>query len=198
MSSESKQDDDRFVILNDYPAYEIDSTYPHPIVKKGCCGIIRENVNADGYTTVYLSGETCYKHRIIAQQFIPNPKGLPYVDHINHDRSDNHVNNLRWISPLDNARNRASSNGIEYEFVDELEADALQINFVNGNEFEGYWLAGNEILYYDTSRYRVVIKHAYGNQWRVRMRDVDGNSRTISKHQLDEAMSDEYEKDFNI
>ena len=198
MSSESKQDEeDKFVQLKDHPAYEIDSIYPHNFRKKIGGGLLTERVNDDGYTTVYL-GETCYKHRLIAQHFIPNPKGLPYVDHINHDRSDNHVSNLRWISPLDNARNRASSNGIEYEFVDELEADALQINFVNGNEFEGYWLAGNEILYYDTSRYRVVIKHAYGNQWRVRMRDVDGNSRTISKHQLDEAMSDEYKKDFNI
>ena len=189
--------DHRFVMLRDYPMYTIDPVYPH-YIRKGNGGTIIENVNEEGYVTVFLNGEKCYKHRIIAQQFIPNPEERAYVDHINHDRSDNHVNNLRWVSPLENARNRASSNGIKYEFVDELEADAIQINFVKGYEYEGYWLSGNEILYYDGVRYRIVIKHARGNQWIIRMRDVERNSRTVSKRQLDKAMSEEYGKDFNI
>ena len=202
MNSDSEislqEDDDTFVTLKDYPKYEIDFKYPYNIRKKGQNGFIKESVNAGGYVIVHLYGEKCYKHRLIAQQFLPNPERLPCVDHMNHNRSDNRVENNRWVSYSENSRNLSSSHGIEYEFVDELEANALQINSVNGYEFEGYWLAGNEILFYDGVRYRILIKHAHGNQWQIRMRDVDGNSRTVSKKQLDEAMSDEYEKDFNI
>ena len=194
----TENDVDTFVTLTDYPMYKIDSEYPYQIISKRNGLPVSEYNEPNGYVRLSLSGEKCYKHRVIAQQFIPNPEGLPCVDHMNHNRSDNHLNNLRWVSSQDNARNRSSSNGIEYEFVDELEANALQINFVNGYEFEGYWLAGNEILFYDGVRYRILFKRACGNQWRVLMRDVDGNSRTVSKHQLDEAMSEEYEMDFNI
>ena len=192
-----ENNDDTFVTLTDYPMYEIDSQYPHNIRKKGQYGFLKES-NTKGYLRVSLYGEKCYKHRLIAKQFIPNPEGLPCVDHRNHNRSDNRVENLRWTSYSENSRNLSSSHGIEYEFVDELEANALQINSVNGYEFEGYWLAGNEILFYDGVRYRILFKRAHGNQWQIRMRDVEGNSTTVTKRKLDKAMSEEYEMDFNI
>ena len=190
--------DDTFVTLTEYPMYMIDSEYPHQIISKRNGLPVAEWNNGNGYIRIRLSGINELKHRVIAKQFIPNPEGLPSVDHRNHNRSDNRVENLRWVSDRDNARNRASSNGIEHEFRDELEANAFRINFVNGYEFEGYWLAGNEILYFDGQRYRVVIMHDQGNQWRARMRDVEGNSITVSKRQLDKAMSAEYGLDFNI
>ena len=34
-------------------------------------------------------------HVLIAKTFVPNPDHKPYVDHINRDRSDNRVENLR-------------------------------------------------------------------------------------------------------
>ena len=193
-----QEDDDTFVTLKDYPKYEIDFKYPYNIRKKGQNGFIKESVNAGGYVIVHLYGETCYKHRIIAQQFLPNPEGFSCVDHKNHNRSDNHLSNIRWVSCAENARNLSSKRGINYEFVDELEANAFKINFINDYEFEDYWLDGNKIVYYNGVRYRILIKHAYGNQWRILMRDVNGESRSVSKYQLEEAMSNEYEKDFNI
>ena len=37
-------------------------------------------------------------HRLVAETWIPNPDKLRCVDHINGDRSDNRVENLRWLS----------------------------------------------------------------------------------------------------
>ncbi len=37
-------------------------------------------------------------HRLVAETWLPNPDKLCCVDHINKNRADNRVENLRWIS----------------------------------------------------------------------------------------------------
>ena len=47
-----------------------------------------------------------YAHRLVAEYFIPNPDNLPQVDHIDHNKLNNHVSNLRWVTIKENYFNR--------------------------------------------------------------------------------------------
>ena len=44
-------------------------------------------------------------HRIVAEAFIPNPDNHPQVDHIDGNKSNNCVNNLRWVTSSGNCLN---------------------------------------------------------------------------------------------
>ena len=45
-----------------------------------------------------------YIHRLVAEAFIPNPEHKPEIHHINHNRLDNRVENLMWVTRLQNMR----------------------------------------------------------------------------------------------
>ncbi len=46
-------------------------------------------------------------HRLVAQAFIPNPDGLPEVNHKNLDKYDNRVENLEWTTKVGNQEHAA-------------------------------------------------------------------------------------------
>ena len=66
-----------------------------------------------GYMFTYVNGKGYYIHRLVAETFIPNPENLPEVDHINRIKTDNRVDNLRWVSVKDNRRNSSRSDRVE-------------------------------------------------------------------------------------
>lgn len=45
-----------------------------------------------------------YVYRLVALTYIPNPKNLPHVDHIDKNPMNNRLDNLRWSSIKDNVR----------------------------------------------------------------------------------------------
>ncbi len=67
----------------------------------------------DGYIRVSLSKngnrKQFYVHRLVAFHYIPNNNSYPTVDHIDNDRGNNKVDNLRWATysqQVKNVRNR--------------------------------------------------------------------------------------------
>lgn len=65
--------------------------------------IIQGKLDKDGYRTVGLYTEDGIRrhrrvHRLVAETFIPNPKNLPVVNHLNGIKDDNRVANLEWTT----------------------------------------------------------------------------------------------------
>lgn len=52
--------------------------------------------NGHGYLFVNIEGKQRYIHRLVAKAFIPNPNNYTEVNHKNHNKNDNCVDNLEW------------------------------------------------------------------------------------------------------
>jgi hypothetical protein len=67
---------------------------------------LKLQINQDGYMVVNLWDGLKYHHkrvnRLVAETFIPNPDNKPVVNHINHVRDDNRVENLEWVTEKEN------------------------------------------------------------------------------------------------
>jgi hypothetical protein len=59
-----------------------------------------------GYLYVQVAKDSVKKlkrvHCIVAQSFIPNPKNLKYVNHIDEDKYNNVIDNLEWVTQKEN------------------------------------------------------------------------------------------------
>jgi hypothetical protein len=66
--------------------------------------------NHDGYYQIKLSKNGKRKNfrlnRLLALAFIPNPENKPEVDHIDRNRNNNNLENLHWVTRLENLQNK--------------------------------------------------------------------------------------------
>lgn len=68
--------------------------------------------NGNGYLMVQLSDiygnrKPCYVHRLVGEVFLDNPNGLPVINHIDHNRSNNRADNLEWTTQKENVNHSA-------------------------------------------------------------------------------------------
>ena len=111
-------DDDRYEVSDD------------GLIRNTETGRVLKQRDSNGYRTCYITRDgrtSCYMvHRVVAKAFVPMIEGKNVVDHINRDKTDNTVQNLRWTDTSQNNRNRARFHS---------KTDGLHNITQNGNKF---------------------------------------------------------------
>jgi hypothetical protein len=99
--------------IEDYPQYSVSSFGKISSTLSG--GLISQTrVDSGGYPTVTLhtgEGKPHRKsiHTLVAKAFLPKVEGKQFVNHIDKNRRNNYVSNLRYVTPQEsNRRNRIS------------------------------------------------------------------------------------------
>ena len=88
------------VAVKNYPMYEVNED--GSVFSRYTNKTLKTNVSRTGYHTVELFNKEGSKrllvHRIVAEAFLPNPFGLPQVNHKDEDKGNNAVSNLEWCT----------------------------------------------------------------------------------------------------
>jgi hypothetical protein len=72
-------------------------------VRNAKTGYVLKPQLMQSYFTVKLSDRKHKKiHRLVAEAFIVNPDKLPFVNHKDHDKTNNHISNLEWVNNSQN------------------------------------------------------------------------------------------------
>ena len=100
--------------IEDFPNYLIYDDGRIWSKKYGGGRWMKQSTNSREYLNVNLSRNSKHKwwrvNRLVALHYIPNPENKPDVDHIDHNRQNNHVSNLRWVTKQENCANRGKRN----------------------------------------------------------------------------------------
>ena len=143
--------------------------------------ILKPQRTQTGYLQVWLyngeihstgrTGKNYQLHRIVAEAFLENPNGLPEVNHINEDKSDNRADNLEWCTHAYNSAygtrgekiGKKNKNGKRSIPIDQLDID--------GNYIQTFpsWQEAARAGYHTGNIWKQIkgeYTHAYGYKWR--------------------------------
>lgn len=156
--------------------YEISST--GLVRNKLTNKIIVGDTNNHGYHRVCLYNkhhnppkQRFFRHRLVAEHFIPNPNNYSEVNHINSDKSINEIWNLEWCTRLEKGTKKYNykpftvifKNGTikQYKYKKDL---AIEINVTNScirywlhKDTNGYLNHGIKQIYYDNGNQNIKV-----------------------------------------
>lgn len=94
--------------------------------------ILKTHVMKSGYLAIVLRDKEQKKHllkihRLIAENFIPNPNNYTQVNHIEGNKANSAIENLEWCTPSQNTRH-AMENGLRRRYTGRNVQKIYQIN----------------------------------------------------------------------
>ena len=159
-TTESESRDEAWQVHNVYTNYEINTItlMLRNINTKRILSIYTSS--EDSYQRVYINGRReCY-HRVIVLHFIPNPDPEKYtqVNHKNHIRNDNRIENLEWCTRSDNQKDRQPYTHQKRKYIKELPEGCLPITKYKDFTFDGcyYNPKTEEILKSTKGKYQII------------------------------------------
>tara|TARA_R110002096_G_scaffold334165_2_gene528026 strand:+ start:51 stop:497 length:447 start_codon:yes stop_codon:yes gene_type:complete len=64
---------------------------------------IIQSDDGKGYLKLKLNGDFKRIHRLLAIHYIPNPDNKSTIDHIDGNKLNNDISNLRWVNQIENS-----------------------------------------------------------------------------------------------
>ena len=112
-----------FKTITDYENYVVSNTgdvirlkYKDKKGAKRPFKLLTPSISEDGYASIKLTNDDGKKtfrvHRLVASEFIPNPKDKETVNHIDGNKLNNRVENLEWNTREENMQH-AYDNGLK-------------------------------------------------------------------------------------
>ena len=191
MSSMSSGMSEQWEPLTDFEDdYEIEIEAPHRIRRKRDGLMLKLTLNKTlGYVIVSLNGEQYYYHRILAKHFIPNPENLQEVDHIDRDKKNNALENLRWVTRTENNSNRTVKKYGKREVLDHAPNDITEIRTFNDVEYDEnkyFFCFENDrvVLRVNDHKWQWLAQTPQNGYLKVMMRDINGRQHNIYVHKL--------------
>jgi hypothetical protein len=139
----------------------------------------------DGYKRVALHNQgvrkVCRVHRLVVQEFIGMiPEGME-VEHVDRNRANCHVSNLRIVSRSENNRNCSKYGKHVAEWLDELPEGSEPLTKIRNYELaDGYYQLGHDYYAKVNNQYMKIAKTRHGECWGVSVRRRDGSRTSIN------------------
>jgi hypothetical protein len=148
--------------ITDFPNYEISSKgQVRNIITNTYLKILK---NASGYNRCNLCNDLIHKtflvHRLIAKEFINNPENKPTVDHIDKNRQNNCVSNLRWATHKEqnsnkNAPKRNYGNTLSIWRIDKNTNEKIEL--YNSLRDASEWIINNNLSKIKNNNYKSIM-----------------------------------------
>ena len=147
--------------------------------KTGIVKNLNYRLDGGGYAKVALYKNGIAKqysvHRLVAIHFIENPLNLREVNHIDGNKTNNHISNLEWVTAKSNSSHAVIS---KLRILPTYKVLQYSLDHVLIKEWNSVYEICQTYSYDASVIYKSCeekLKHAYGYIWKYGSRDSESN-----------------------